>query len=96
MNLGLVQPQRLVSLAGLPGFDAWYFDPGKGLRIGAGCRLTDLADARHINDNYPALAKAIRARQDAQERVLLRHLNVDEDFKPPPAATIDAGTVAAA
>ncbi len=61
MKLGLVQPRRLVSLARLPGFSDWHFEPGKGLCIGAGCRLTDLADARHIIENYPALAAAIRA-----------------------------------
>ena len=61
MKLGLVSPQRLVSLAGLPGMQSLVATDSGGLRIGAGCKLSQLlADAR-ISENYPALAAGIRA-----------------------------------
>ncbi|UCG73017.1 MAG: FAD binding domain-containing protein [Chromatiales bacterium] len=61
MKLGLVTPKRLVSICDLPGMQDVTEDADGGLRIGAGCKLTDLLQHETVTGNYPALADAIRA-----------------------------------
>ena len=61
MKLGLVTPKRLVSVRDLPGMQDVVEGTDGGLRIGAGCNLTDLLQNEAITRRYPALATAIRA-----------------------------------
>ncbi len=61
MKLGLTRPRTLVSLRRVPGLaDVTVTDSG-GLRIGAACTLTGLAEHPEIADRFPALQRAIRA-----------------------------------
>lgn len=61
MKLGLVTPQRLVSIRDLPGMQEVRQDAQDGLAIGAACKLTDLLDDQRVTGGYPAIADAIRA-----------------------------------
>lgn len=61
MKLGLVTPSRLVNIRDLPGMQALGATADGGLRIGAGCNLTDLLENDRVAGRYPALADAIRA-----------------------------------
>jgi len=61
MKLGLVTPKRLVSIRDLPGMQDVKPTADGGLRIGAGCNLTDLLQSKAVTRRYPALADAIRA-----------------------------------
>ena len=57
----LMQPDLVVSLRGLPELQGVEERPDGGLRIGAGCRLTDLIAHPLIRTRYPVLAEACRA-----------------------------------
>jgi 4-hydroxybenzoyl-CoA reductase subunit beta len=57
----LLQPDVLLSLRGLPDLQGVVEGPDGSIRIGAGCRLTDLIAEPLIRDRFPALAEACRA-----------------------------------
>lgn len=61
MKFRLDTPRFLVSFNGVPELQAIEELPDGGLRIGAGCKLTDLLQHETVTGNYPALADAIRA-----------------------------------
>lgn len=59
MKEGIVQPQKIVSIANLPGMDKISFDTKKGLRIGALVKLSAIEHSNDVLNNYPALQQAI-------------------------------------
>ncbi|WP_433048826.1 FAD binding domain-containing protein [Dactylosporangium sp. CS-033363] len=67
MKLGVVAPDRLVDLGGLPYRDVETFDGG-GLRIGALVSNTDLARHPVVAAAYPAVSEAVLAGASGQLR----------------------------
>ncbi len=68
MRLRLFQPENLVSIRRLPELrQVEQLDDGS-IRIGAACRLVDLADSALIGNRYPALKSAIDAVASVQVR----------------------------
>ena len=61
MKFRLESPKYLLSLNGLTEMQQVEEQPDGSLRIGAGCKLTDLANNRLIRDRYPALHAAIES-----------------------------------
>ena len=61
MRLKLFQPRNVISIRCLPELGHVEQLPDGGLRIGAACRLTDLADSPVIQNSYPAFAQALAA-----------------------------------
>lgn len=61
MKLGLTRPRRLVSLKRVPGWRELTVTEAGGLRIGAGCTLTELAEHPELATRFPALQQAIRS-----------------------------------
>lgn len=61
MRLRLFQPENLVSIRRLPELQKIEQLADGGLRIGAACRLVDLADSPIIQKSFPALKDAIDA-----------------------------------
>lgn len=61
MRLRLFQPDNLVSIRRLPELQKIEQLEDGGLRIGAACRLVDLADSPIIQKSFPALKDAIDA-----------------------------------
>lgn len=61
MRLKFFQPQNLVSLRRVPELQSVAELPDGGLRIGAACRLVDLADDQRVQQRFPALKQAIDA-----------------------------------
>ena len=61
MRLRLFEPRNVISIRRLPELQTDEELADGGLRIGAGCRLIDLADNALIQDNYPAFKQAIDA-----------------------------------
>ena len=61
MRLKLFDPDVVVSIRGLQELEQVEELPDRGLRIGAGARLADLAENPAINERYPAFADSIRA-----------------------------------
>nr|MDQ3824726.1 FAD binding domain-containing protein [Actinomycetota bacterium] len=69
LKLGLVRPELLIDVSGLP-FDTIDALPGGGVRIGAMVRNSDLAAHPLIRRLYPALAQAVLAGASGQLRNL--------------------------
>jgi 4-hydroxybenzoyl-CoA reductase subunit beta len=61
MRLRLFEPDNVVSIRGIKELQLLEELPDGGLRMGAGCRLIDLADNPFIQEHYPALKQAIDA-----------------------------------
>lgn len=61
MRLKFFQPDHLISLRRLPELSQVDELPDGGLRIGAACRLVDLADDARIQQRFPAFKQAIDA-----------------------------------
>jgi len=61
MRLRLFQPENLVSIRRLPELQKIEQLADGGLRIGAACRLVDIADSPVIHKRFPALKDAIDA-----------------------------------
>ena len=61
MRLRLFQPENLVSIRRLPELQKIEQLADGGLRIGAACRLVDIADSPVIQTSFPALKDAIDA-----------------------------------
>jgi 4-hydroxybenzoyl-CoA reductase subunit beta len=61
MRLRLFQPDNVISIRRLPELQQVEELPDGGLRLGAACRLIDLADHELIQSRYPALKQAIDA-----------------------------------
>jgi 4-hydroxybenzoyl-CoA reductase subunit beta len=61
MRLRLFQPENLISIRSLPELQQVETLADGSLRIGAACRLIDLADNALICERYPALKSAIDA-----------------------------------
>ena len=61
MRLRLFAPDTVVSIRGLPELQQLEELADGSLRIGAGCRLTDLADSELIQQRYPAFKQALDA-----------------------------------
>jgi 4-hydroxybenzoyl-CoA reductase subunit beta len=61
MRNRLMQPEVLLSLRALPELQRLEIRDDGWLRIGAGCRLSDLAADAVIAERYPALSAAFRA-----------------------------------
>ena len=68
MRLGLFQPDNVVSVRSLSELQQIEKLQNGGLRIGAGCRLVDLADNELIIYEYPMLKQAIDAVASAHVR----------------------------
>jgi 4-hydroxybenzoyl-CoA reductase subunit beta len=68
MRLRLFQPKNLVSIRRLPELQQVEQLADGSLRIGAACRLVDLADSPVIQASYPALKDAIDAVASAHVR----------------------------
>ena len=68
MRLKFFQPDHLVSLRRVPELRQVEELPDGGLRIGAACRLVDLADDERIQQRFPALKQAIDAVASAHIR----------------------------
>jgi xanthine dehydrogenase YagS FAD-binding subunit len=58
MREGLVHPERIVDLRGLPGGDAIAWLPNGDLRLGAAARIADIAADAQVRERFPALAMA--------------------------------------
>lgn len=65
---GILQPDALVDLKGIPGLDKITYAPGKGLTIGALVPLVEIVEHRDIKRKYPVLAQAARAVASPQLR----------------------------
>lgn len=61
MRLKLFRPETVISVRKLKELSAVEELPDGGLRIGAACRLTDLAEHPLINERFPAFAESIRS-----------------------------------
>jgi 4-hydroxybenzoyl-CoA reductase subunit beta len=61
MRLKLFRPDTVVSIRKLQELNKVEDLPDGGLRIGASCRLTDLAEHQLINQRFPAFAESIRS-----------------------------------
>lgn len=61
MKFRLDTPKYVISFNGLPELQTIGQRPAGGLRIGAGCRLTELADSESLKEEYPSLHAAIRS-----------------------------------
>jgi 4-hydroxybenzoyl-CoA reductase subunit beta len=61
MRLRLFQPENLISIRRLPELQQIEMLDNGSLRIGAACRLVDLADNSAISERFPALKSAIDA-----------------------------------
>jgi len=61
MRLKLFRPKTVISIRRLPELTQVEELPDGSLRIGAACRLTDLAENPSINHRFPAFAKSIRS-----------------------------------
>ena len=61
MRLRLFQPENVISIRGLPELQQIEELADGSLKIGAACRLIDLADNPLIHERYPALKQAIDA-----------------------------------
>ncbi|MGI9309200.1 MAG: FAD binding domain-containing protein [Gammaproteobacteria bacterium] len=61
MRLRFFEPEHLISVRRLPELQQIEELEGGGVRIGAACRLVDLADSPIIAKHYPALKEAIDA-----------------------------------
>jgi len=59
MKFRLDTPKVLISFNGVPELKTIENLPDGGLRIGAGCNLTDLAHNESLKERYPALQEAI-------------------------------------
>jgi len=68
MRLKFFQPDNLLSIRRLPELQQLEELPDGGLRIGAGCRLVDLADDERVQQRFPALKQAIDAVASAHVR----------------------------
>jgi 4-hydroxybenzoyl-CoA reductase subunit beta len=68
MRLRLFQPEHLVSVRRIPELARVEELPDGGLRIGAGCRLVDLADDPRIVQRYPAFKESLDAVASAHVR----------------------------
>jgi 4-hydroxybenzoyl-CoA reductase subunit beta len=61
MRLKLFRPETVVSVRKLKELKEVEDLPGGGLRIGAACRLTDLAEHPLVKQRFPAFAESIRS-----------------------------------
>lgn len=61
MRLRFFEPDNVVSIRSIEELQQVEELPDGGLKIGAGCRLIDLADNPEIQERYPALKQAIDA-----------------------------------
>ncbi|HEX4766356.1 MAG TPA: xanthine dehydrogenase family protein subunit M [Lichenihabitans sp.] len=68
MKGGVVRPDRLVDITGLPGLDAIESLPDGGFRIGALVRNSDLAYHPEFAKRHPAVAEALLSGASAQLR----------------------------
>jgi len=68
MKEGLLKPSKLVSLAGVPGFDQVVEESDGGVRIGPMVTLASLAAHPLVQERYPALADAVRSSASPQIR----------------------------
>lgn len=68
MRLKLFEPDIALSIRRVPELQQVEELPDGGLRIGAGCRLVDLAESAVVNERYPAFADAVRAVASAHIR----------------------------
>jgi carbon-monoxide dehydrogenase medium subunit len=59
MRKGKIRADRLVNIQKLPGIDLFEADETKGMKIGAMVRLRSLETSRAVQEQYPALYKAI-------------------------------------
>jgi 4-hydroxybenzoyl-CoA reductase subunit beta len=59
MKFRLDTPKYLVSFNSIPELQAIEPQPDGGLRIGAGCKLTQLANSEVLRERYPALHAAV-------------------------------------
>ncbi|WP_226583659.1 FAD binding domain-containing protein [Acuticoccus sediminis] len=69
MRIGIATPASLLDIRGIPGLDRIERIDG-GLRIGALCRLSDVAGDPGVSRDYPALSSAILQSASAQLRNL--------------------------
>jgi 4-hydroxybenzoyl-CoA reductase subunit beta len=58
MKHRIFMPRVVIGLRGVSALRGITWDPDRGLRIGAGVRLSEVAAAPLIRDHYPALAEA--------------------------------------
>jgi xanthine dehydrogenase YagS FAD-binding subunit len=70
MKDGIAEPATLVDLKSLPEMSHIGYSPGKGLRIGALAKITDIAEHDIIDKKYPVLAQAAREVASPQLRNL--------------------------
>lgn len=68
MRLKLFEPEVALSIRRVAELQQVEELPDGGLRIGAGCRLVDLAEHPGVNERYPAFADAVRAVASAHIR----------------------------
>lgn len=60
MKDGIENPDKLIDLKALPGMDKITYTPGKGLRIGALVKITEIAEHELINKKYTVLGQAAK------------------------------------
>jgi CO/xanthine dehydrogenase FAD-binding subunit len=70
MKQGLVKPQAIIALEGIPALKAIRFQPKIGLTIGAMARLVEVASHPAIRKHYPAVAYAAQETANVQVRNL--------------------------
>jgi len=70
MRLGIQDPARVLDIGRLPGLDQIEVLPGGALRVGALCRLNDVAQHEAVARDYPVLSQAILKAASAQLRNL--------------------------
>jgi CO/xanthine dehydrogenase FAD-binding subunit len=61
MRDGFLKPKYLVDVKGLEGMRDLYFDPGKGLTIGAAVTMNRLIASPEVQAHYPLLVEACRS-----------------------------------
>ena len=61
MRDGVLSPQTVIDVKGLPGMREVVYEPGQGLRAGAAVTMNQLARHPEVQAHYPLLAEAARS-----------------------------------
>jgi carbon-monoxide dehydrogenase medium subunit len=59
MRAGILSPKILVDVKSLPGMNSIEYDPGKGLRFGAGVNMNAIAHHPDVVEYFPLLVESI-------------------------------------
>ncbi|MFH0823966.1 MAG: FAD binding domain-containing protein, partial [Pseudomonadota bacterium] len=65
---GRLTPKAVIALPAVEGMTGIRFDADKGLVIGAGAKLAEVASSPEVISNYPALAHAVQCMANVEVR----------------------------